>query len=146
MSPLSSAARRRESRALPPVPPAKPMERRASNGQSPTGDKSRGAAEQSSGASGESRNAAQALKQAQRNELGRIVSRASEVGALLSELGPDDVDRALAVIFAARDQLEETERQLVRLALQAGLSWARIGAALGICTGGATQERLRGSE
>jgi anti-anti-sigma factor len=42
------------------------------------------------------------------------------------------------VIFAARSQLDQTERQLVRLALRAGRSWARIGPALGICTGRAT--------
>jgi hypothetical protein len=94
------------------------------------------------GNAGESRNADAALKQQERDELDRIVARTGEVGELLSGLGSDDVDRALAVICAARLQLDQTERQLVRLAIQAGRSWARIGAALGFGNGRATHERF----
>jgi hypothetical protein len=84
------------------------------------------------------------LKHQQRDELDRIVAGTAEVGELLRELGSDDVDRALAVIVAARSQLDLTERQLVRLALQGGRSWARIGAALGMSSGRVTHERFGG--
>jgi hypothetical protein len=87
-----------------------------------------------------------AVKARQRDELRRIVAGIAEVGELLSDLGPDDVDRALAVVFAARSQLERTERQLVRLARHAGGSWARIGAAMGICSARATHARFGGTQ
>ncbi len=99
----------------------------------------------SSSAAREARQAAATLKRQQRDELDRIVAATVEVGELLRELGSDDVDQALAVIVAARSQLDHTERELVRLALRAGRSWARIGAALGIHSGRATHERFGGS-
>jgi hypothetical protein len=97
-----------------------------------------------SAAGREAREAAATLKHQQRDELDRIVAGTAEVGELLRELGSDDVDRALAVIVAARSQLDLTERQLVRLALQGGRSWARIGAALGMSSGRVTHERFGG--
>ena len=99
----------------------------------------------SGAAAREAREAAATLKHQQRDELDRIVTATVEVGELLRELGSDDVDRALAVIVAARSQLDHTERELVRLALRAGRSWARIGAALGMCSGRATHEHFGGA-
>jgi hypothetical protein len=143
MSTLSPGALHGGLRSSPPLPLTDPAERPA--GQAPpasaTSNGSR-ATWVNNAAARESRRASVALKQQQRDELDRIVASTAEVGQLLTELGSDDVDRAMAVIFAARSQLDQTERQLVRLALQAGQSWARIGAALGIGTGRATHERF----
>lgn len=147
MSTLSPAVRHRGSRRSPALPlgdhvPRPPSNRAPASG---TSNGSFGTRFKSNPAAGESRRAGAALKQQQRDELGRIVAGTAEVGELLRDLGSDDVDRALAVIFAARSQLEQTERQLVRLAVQAGRSWARIGDALGIRTGRAAHERFGGT-
>lgn len=144
MSTFSPCALRGESRSSPALQLADPVERTARKAApaSPTRNGSYGTRFKSNPAAGESPKAGLALKEQHRHELDRIVASVAEVGQLLSELGPDDVERALEVIFAARCQLDKTERQLVRLALRAGRSWARIGAALGICTGRATHERF----
>jgi hypothetical protein len=85
---------------------------------------------------------ASGLEQQHRGELERIAAGAAAAGALLTDLGSDGVDQALAAVAAARYELDLTERQLVRLARQAGRSWAQIGAQLGITTGHATHERF----
>jgi hypothetical protein len=85
------------------------------------------------------------FNQSQQAELESLVARAGEVAGLLGEIRSDDVEQALAVIFTARSQLDETERQLVRLALKGGRSWARIGVALGIQSGRATRDQFGGT-
>lgn len=144
MSTLSPSVLHGGSRSSPALQLADPVERTARKAApaSPTSNGRYGTRFKSNPTAGESPKASVALKEQHRHELDRIVASAAEVGQVLSELGPDDVERALAVIFAARSQLDQTERQLVRRALQAGRSWARIGAALGICTGRATHEHF----
>jgi hypothetical protein len=144
MSTLSLGALHGASRRPPALPLTDPVERLASNAAraSSTNNGTCGTPVKSNAAAGEFGKASVPLKQQQRDELDRILASTAEVGQLLGELDSDDVDRALAVIFAARSQLDRTERQLVRLALQTGRSWARIGSALGIRTSRATRERF----
>jgi hypothetical protein len=141
MSSLSPAALNGRSRSSPAPTLGDRVEHPASNG-APASDRTGGTQFSSNAVAGGSRRAGAALKQQQREELGRIVASTAEVGELLGDLGSDDVDRALEVVFAARSELDRSERQLVRLALQAGRSWARIGDALGIHTGRAAQARF----
>ena len=143
MSALPSGARRRS----PALPRVDPVEHPARNG-APAGaarNRDRGSHVKSSVTAGEFRHAEATFKEPRPDELALIVATAAEVGKLLGELSPDDdVDQALAVIFAARSQLDQIERQLVKLALRGGRSWARIGVALGIQGGRATSERFGG--
>jgi hypothetical protein len=127
-----------------PLPFADPAEDHASKAApaTTTSNGSSGTQVESSSAAGAARETNVILRQQHREQLDRIVARTTEVGELLSELSPYDVEQALAVTFAARSELAQTERQLVRLALQSGQSWARIGAALGMHTGRATNERF----
>lgn len=144
MSTLSPSGLQDRSGSPSALPFADPAERHASNAApaTATGNGSSGTQVTSSSAAGEARDANVVLRQQHREELDRIVARTAKVGELLSELSPCDVEQALAVTFAARSELAQTERQLVRLALQSGQSWARIGAALGMHTGRATNERF----
>ena len=144
MSSSSPAVLHAELRDVRAVPLGYQLERPASTGAPvrSTSKPSSGPGIRSSAPAGEARKAPAALKQQDRDELDRIVARTVEIGERLSELGSDDVEQALAVIFAARSELDLTERQLVRLALHAGQSWARIGAALGIRSGRAAHERF----
>jgi len=144
MSFSSPAVLKRGLRDVRPVRLGDQVDRHTSNG-APASSASKPSSDTGIGSCappGENRKAPAAPKQEQRDELGRVVARTVELGELLSELGSDDVDRALAVIFAARSQLDVTERQLVRLALQGGRSWARIGAVLGIRSGRAAHEQF----
>jgi hypothetical protein len=143
MSALPPGALHR-SRSSPALPRVNPVERPASKAAaaSATRNGDSGSHVKSTVAAGELRQTSATFKQTRRDELDSIVARAGEVAALLGELSSDDVDQALAVIFAARSQLDQTERQLVRLAVKDGRGWARVGVALGIQGGRATRERF----
>jgi hypothetical protein len=144
MSSSSTAVLNGGLRDVRPVPPGNQLERLASTGapaRSPRRPNSVTGI-RSSAPAVEARRTAAALKQRERDELEQIVAGTVDVGELLRELGSADVDGALAVVVAARFQLDRVERQLVRLALQSGRSWARIGAALGIASGRATHDRF----
>ena len=144
MSFSSPAVLNRGLRDVRPVRLGNQVDRHTSNGApaSSVSKRSSDTGIRSGTSAGEAHKAPAGPKQEQRDELDQIVAKTVALGELLSELGSDDVDRALAVVFAARSQLDLTERQLVRLALQGGRSWARIGAVLGIRSGRAAHEQF----
>jgi hypothetical protein len=65
-------------------------------------------------------------------ELARIADLLAKVGRRLKLPDGESIDEALSTVADSRYELDRIERELVKLARQAGRSWAQIGADLNL--------------